>query len=284
MSIKLTLPDVDAPKKPIFSDLKTRATVGIILAVVLLLPVFAGGYWFLGLALLVGLRLVWEWVRMSDIKAGVLAYGIPLVAMAGSVWFGWHQDWGYAWGFAIGGAIAAGAERVVRGGMAWSVFGFLYMVIPTLAMVYIRGPEPWFEGSGISKMVYVIAIVAFADIFAYLTGSKFRGPKIAPKLSPNKTWSGFFGGLFGGCVAGAVAAAIIGFSPILGFFLAIPIAVFSVVGDFLESGLKRRLNVKDTGGILPGHGGFLDRLDALMFAMTVFAIVAILVPDLWPMK
>lgn len=272
-----------APKKAAFSDLKTRAVSGIILAVLLLLPVFAGGYWFLGLALLIGLRLVWEWVRMSDVPASVLAYIIPLVSMAGAVWYGWNEDWWPAWGFAIGGAIAAGIERVVRGGMAWSFFGALYMIIPVLAMVYIRGQEAWFDGQGITKMMYVIAIVAFADIFAYLTGSKFKGPKIAPKLSPNKTWSGFTGGLLGGCIAGAVAAGIIGFSPILGFFLAIPIAVFSVVGDFLESGLKRRLNVKDTGGILPGHGGFLDRLDALMLAMTVFALALILLPNLWPM-
>lgn len=282
-SIKRTLPDVTAPQKPIFTDLKTRAISGVILAVILLLPVFAGGYWFFGLSMIIGLRLVWEWVRMSDKPASVLAYVIPLVSMAGAIWYGWNEDWWPAWGFAIGGAIAAGIERVVRGGMAWSFFGALYMIIPILAMVYIRGPEVWFEGSGMSKMAYVIAIVAFADIFAYLGGSKFKGPKIAPALSPNKTWSGFTCGLLGGCTAGAVAAFIIGFNPILGFFLAVPVAIFSVIGDFLESGLKRRLNVKDTGGILPGHGGFLDRLDALMLAMVVFALTAILLPNLWPM-
>ncbi len=272
-----------AVKKVAFSDLKVRAISGIVLAVLLLLPVFAGGYWFLALALLIGLRLIWEWVRMSDKQAGAFAYIIPLLAIAGAIWFGWHENWPFAWGFAGGGALIAGLERVRRGGIMWSFMGFLYMVIPTLSMVYIRGPETWFDGQGLSKMVFVIAIVAFADIFAYLGGSKFKGPKIAPKLSPNKTWSGFTCGLVGGCVAGAIAAHIIGFNPALGFFLAVPVAIFSVVGDFLESGLKRRLNVKDTGGVLPGHGGFLDRLDALMFAMTVFALTAIFVPDLWPM-
>lgn len=270
-------------KKVAFSDLKVRAISAIILAIVLLLPLFAGGYWIMGLALVIGLRIVWEWVRMSDKPASVLAYVIPLIAMAGAIWFAWHENWYYAWGFVGGGAVLAGAERVRRGGVAWSSLGFLYMVIPIISMVFLRGQETWFSGSGLSKMAYVIAIVAFADIFAYLGGSKFRGPKIAPKLSPNKTWSGFVSGLLGGCAAGAVAAIIIGFSPVLGFFLAVPIAIMSVVGDFLESGLKRRLNVKDTGGILPGHGGILDRLDALMFAMTVFAGVLILAPNIWPM-
>ena len=268
--------------KPIFSDLKTRVIVGVLLAIVLLLPVFAGGYWFLGLALLIGLRLVQEWVRMSDKDGGAMAYLIPLAAMAGAVFCAGMGYWSYAIYIAIGGAALAGLERVRRGGLSWSLFGFLYMVIPCLAMIFIRGQSEWFDGQGLEKFMFCIAVVACADIFAYLGGSLMKGPKIAPKLSPNKTWSGFTSGLIGACIAGAIAAIVIGFNPVLGFVLAAPIAVMSVVGDFLESGLKRRLNVKDTGGILPGHGGLLDRLDALMFAMTIFAIVLLLAPNIWP--
>ena len=269
--------------KVAFSDLKTRAIVGVLLAIVLLVPIYAGGAWFLALALLIGLRFVHEWVRMSDTHAGVLAYMIPLAAIAGAVFCAGFGYWSYALTIGALGAIVAGLERARRGGLGWSFFGYLYLVIPCIAMVYIRGQSAGFDGHGLEKFMYCIAVVIFADVFAYLGGSLMKGPKIAPNLSPNKTWSGFTSGLIGACVAGAVSAALIGFSPILGFFLAMPIAVMSVVGDFLESGIKRKLNVKDTGGILPGHGGLLDRLDAVMFAMTVFAIALILMPNLWPM-
>ena len=87
--------------------------------------------------------------------------------------------------------------------------------------------------------------------------------------------------LFGG-ITGAIAASIIGFSPWHGVLLAAPIVVFSVIGDFLESGIKRHLGVKDTGRILPGHGGLLDRMDALMLASVIAVIVLLLWPNLWP--
>jgi len=139
-------------------------------------------------------------------------------------------------------------------------------------------------------IVLIIAITMLTDTFAYLVGSKLRGPKLCPKISPNKTISGAIGGLIGG-VAGAMLVYALAnlniFSGILSMynltwwhFLLIGLfgSVLGQVGDIFESFLKRRAMIKDSGNIFPGHGGMLDRIDAMTFVTTlVFVIMFIIV-------
>lgn len=126
-------------------------------------------------------------------------------------------------------------------------------------------------------VVMVWAITMLSDTFAYLVGRTFKGPKVCPKISPNKTWSGCIGGLIGG-VAGALSVwgilHVSAFSSILSIldiniwiFIAIGLigSAISQMGDFYESFLKRKAEIKDSGNLFPGHGGMLDRIDALMF-------------------
>ena len=96
-----------------------------------------------------------------------------------------------------------------------------------------------------------------------------KGPKLWPAISPNKTVSGALGGVFGGLLLGLVFALITGHPVGPWMLLAVILSVFGQFGDFVESGLKRALNVKDSGKILPGHGGVLDRFDSLMFAAPI---------------
>ena len=110
----------------------------------------------------------------------------------------------------------------------------------------------------------------------------FGGAKLAPKLSPNKTWSGFFSGQALAVVLGALFGHLVGIGWLSGVLLALPIAILSVLGDLFESGVKRTLNVKDTGGLMPGHGGLLDRLDSLMAAIVGVAIILFIFPGVWP--
>jgi len=226
---------------------------------------------------------MWEWVRMADSQPTQLAYIIPITGVAIACFYMAQKNPGLAVMTVAIAMILAMLERARRGGVLWSGLGYLYIVIPSLAIVGLRGIENGFATQGFTKLVYVILIVVAADVGAYFGGSYFKGPKMSPKLSPNKTWSGFCSGLIFGALIGGLVGHLIGLGFINGMALAIPLVILSVLGDLLESGLKRALNVKDSGDLLPGHGGVLDRLDSLMLAVLGAVVILYLAPDFWPL-
>ena len=269
------------PKKAIWKNIGPRAISAVLFAIVCIPPIYFGHYVWALFVLLLGLRLMLEWVRMSDPDGHLLAMAIPMIGLTIAI------------GYVAGGynglslltlgvtAIAAGLERIRRGGVLWSGLGSLYIAVPTVLMIALRGDVAGFS-DGLQVMLFIILVVVGADVGAYLGGSLIKGPKIAPKISPNKTWSGFFSGLVLGGLIGAVFGVLLGLSLEFSLLLAIPIVVFSVVGDFIESALKRHFNVKDTGNLMPGHGGLLDRVDGLMLAVVASALILWAVPSLWP--
>ena len=114
----------------------------------------------------------------------------------------------------------------------------------------------------------------------FLVGSAVGGPKLWPRFSPNKTWSGFVGGLLAGMIAGAAMAGWLDMGRLNAFWggvLGLAAALATMAGDLWESALKRRFGVKDAGNIIPGHGGLLDRVDGLMFAVVVVAAGRVIV-------
>jgi phosphatidate cytidylyltransferase len=142
-------------------------------------------------------------------------------------------------------------------GAAWYVGGFLYALLPALALLWIR------ERSGIELLLWVFIVTWSTDIGAYFAGRRFGRRKLAPSISPGKTVEGLYGGiaaatLLGGAWAYAthLGAALFALAPIL--------AITAQAGDLFESAIKRRAGVKDSGAWLPGHGGVLDRLDGLV--------------------
>jgi phosphatidate cytidylyltransferase len=148
--------------------------------------------------------------------------------------------------------------RIVRGwGMAWYFSGFVYALLPALALLWIR------ERAGLNLLIWVFIVTWSTDIGAYFTGRSFGKRKLAPSISPNKTVEGLFGGiiaatLFGGVwvLANDLGKPLLAFAPLL--------AIAAQGGDLFESGMKRSAGVKDSGAWLPGHGGALDRLDGLV--------------------
>ena len=136
------------------------------------------------------------------------------------------------------------------------------------------------QGPGWSVMLF--ATTWAADIAAFLVGSALKGPKLWPRFSPNKTWSGFIGGLAGAMAASvAVAASIMHLSLFGAAAIGLAGGLATMAGDLWESMLKRRFGVKDSGDLIPGHGGLLDRVDGLMFAVMVFAIARLVVHFGW---
>jgi phosphatidate cytidylyltransferase len=152
---------------------------------------------------------------------------------------------------AVGGLIFGLLAR--RGPLA---SGFIYIVVPAFALLALE----W----GWERLTFWVMIVTWTtDIFAYFAGRTIGGPKLAPRVSPNKTWAGLLGGVVGAAVIGWIAAYFFRLGGIF-LWLGAPMAVLAQGGDLFESWVKRRAGVKDSGSILPGHGGLLDRLDGLL--------------------
>ena len=139
-------------------------------------------------------------------------------------------------------------------------------------------------------ILLVFAITMLTDSFAYLIGRAFKGPKLAPHISPNKTISGGIGGLLGGMAGSMLVYALVANVPMWAdllqtynlawwhfLILGLVASVFSQCGDLFESKLKRIANVKDSGAIFPGHGGMLDRIDAMTFCVVVIYITSIII-------
>ena len=270
-------------KKPVFKNVGVRAATALLFAAICIPPLYFGGWPWAVLVALLGGRMMWEWVRMSDSVPTRLAYIIPIVGVVIACFYMAQKNLGFAVITVAIAALLAAIERARRGGLLWAGLGYLYIVIPSIAIVALRGVENGFITEGFTKLIYVILIVVAADVGAYFGGSYFKGPKLSPKLSPNKTWSGFCSGLGFGAVVGGTVGLIIGLGFPLGFGLAIPIVILSVLGDLLESGLKRSLDVKDAGDLLPGHGGVLDRLDSLMLAVLGAVALFHFAPNFWPL-
>ena len=150
--------------------------------------------------------------------------------------------------------------RMVRGwGVRWYASGFVYALLPALALLWIRERD----AHGLELLVWTFIVTWATDIGAYFAGRSFGNRKLAPSVSPNKTVEGLYGGI--------VAAALVGGAWVLATGLGKPLiilapllAIAAQAGDLFESGMKRRAGVKDSGTWLPGHGGILDRLDGLV--------------------
>jgi phosphatidate cytidylyltransferase len=255
-------------------DFWVRLVSALILVTVTLVCSILGGVWFALLVALATAAMAREWVRMSDRKAKLGAYAFAMAGMMVPIYFAFSAQWRWAILSVVLVTIIAAFERAGRGKFWRAVGGLLYIGFAVLAILYIR------TGSqGLNHLLYLFAVVWAADSAAYLVGSQVRGPKLWPSISPNKTWSGFAAGILFGIVAGSIMARFTGFHGGFGLeLLSAILAIISVGGDLLSSWLKRRFGVKDTGTSIPGHGGVLDRLDALLATSMALAAFMLFFP------
>ena len=158
-----------------------------------------------------------------------------------------------------------------KGARFMSAAGVFYIGVPGVLALWLRQDD----NGGILAILFVLVVVAAHDTFAMATGKLFGGPRLWPSLSRNKTWSGVVGGLLASSVAGYIFALSLSGEANSSWIasLGLLLGLAGLIGDLVESAFKRRYNIRHASGVVPGHGGLLDRLDGLLTAITLAAII-----------
>jgi phosphatidate cytidylyltransferase len=248
-----------------WSDLRARIISGLVLASAGVAAAWFGGPWLAGACGAAVVAMSYEWARMSEPQALTPAFMFSLAGSLGAVMFSSWQylGLGVVW-LGVCAALSATRRRSLTG-ILETAGGAIYIGLPAAVFLWLRnrGPE------GLETILALFAIIWASDIFAYFGGKLIGGPKIARGLSPNKTWSGIIAGTLAGALVGLGCGYLFHAGAelrVAWFVIGALIAVTGLMGDLIESFLKRRFGVKDASKLIPGHGGVLDRIDSLMAA------------------
>jgi len=253
------------------NELALRVASAIALIAVSLLLTWAGLWTFAALVLLCSMVVTWEWGRLvrGESLGPVLFSNGAAIAVALVLTASGMPIFGLA-ALAVG-AVAVALLARSEPMPAWSIAGVIYLGLPAVCLIYLRSDAAY----GWLAILFVFLVVWFADVGAYAIGRLIGGPRLAPRISPNKTWSGAVAGL----VASGAAAFGLGYwmggtAPVLLALVGVGLSAISQLGDLAESSVKRSFDVKDASNLIPGHGGMLDRLDALLFASVAAGLLA----------
>ncbi len=255
-----------------WSDLGLRSLSAAVLIPAVIADVWVGGAWFSLLVALLGVLVAFEWTnivhRQDPLQfalhalAALCAVLLPLTAGLAAALAAIAVLW----------IASAALATYQEGAGVWRFLGVPYASIPAIALMLLRNDAEM----GALAILWVMVTVWAADTLAYFAGRIIGGPKLAPVLSPKKTWAGL-----GGAIAGSAAASVI-FTSIAGLggiaalaLLAGGLAVVEQGGDLFKSAMKRHYGVKDSGRIIPGHGGIIDRVDGLMAVAVAAAIIGL---------
>jgi phosphatidate cytidylyltransferase len=254
-------------------ELKQRVLSGVVLGLAVLALTWVGGVPFKLFAALLAVLIYVEWTTIVRARALSLpAYVVGWAAMAATVVFTVLGAGQFAVAAIMAGTLAVAIIAYATGGAVWLGLGVLYAGFSGLAIAEIRDDT----ALGLIGMAFVFAVVWATDILAYFCGRAIGGRKLAPKISPGKTWSGAVFGMFAGVAAGtAVALFTLERGGMWIPVLAAILSIASQAGDLFESWMKRRYAVKDSGRLIPGHGGVMDRVDGLVFAAFAAFLIAV---------
>jgi phosphatidate cytidylyltransferase len=269
------------PAKRFWSNLGVRAVSAVVLAAVAIAAVWFGGELFLLVLSVSTALLAIEWGGMSASRAPLRVSLTIMVGILAALFAAYLGHYYTAWVLVAVAALVAGlVARGIAERPELAAYGVVYLAPAIIALWWLRAHDPDY-GRGWTTLL--LAVTWAADIGAFLVGSWLKGPKLWPRLSPKKTWAGFLGGLAFAVVAAMAVRQISSLHEVEGS-VTLPIAagiglaggLATMAGDLWESMLKRRFGVKDSGDLIPGHGGLMDRVDGLMFAIMVVAAIRML--------
>lgn len=272
----MTTPDGPPAHNPqsrrrLWSDLGPRLASAIVMIILTATALYLGGYIFAAVVGAVFAGAYREWENMIT-RAPLTPANMALIGLVGLSGLAFPLAGPFASMGIIG--IAVVIALAMRGEwMIWRIIGLLIYGAIIIAALAMRGDSM----AGVWAGIYLGTVVWMTDSAAFFTGRQIGGEKLAPAISPSKTWSGALGGLALGTGAGLLAWSLLTPSPWwIGLVLSMTISILGQLGDLGESAIKRHFRIKDSGDIIPGHGGLMDRLDSLTFGVLLVLLVGAL--------
>lgn len=266
--------DPASPSRPFWpqrNELSLRVTSGLVLALLAIGTVVLGGWPFAVFWSLAAIGVLWEWTTLivGGERRSVLMTGVASLVLALGLMISSHLLAAVivlAMG-TLGAAVLAPSERRI-----WAAGGIPYAGALAMAPILLRSDV----GYGSLALIFLFAVVWATDIAAYFVGRAVGGPKLMPRVSPNKTWSGAIGGTLAAIAAAFVVAHEAALTSLFAIAtIAVVLSALAQAGDLFESFLKRRFGAKDSGHLIPGHGGLMDRLDGFFTASVAAALIGL---------
>ena len=252
------------------SGLMMRVVSALVMLPIAIFIILNGGMPYFIFVSLLAVLILYEWNGICEGKAlnVVFVFQVIIVLLLS---YSVHREIYFAlYVYLVPFVLCLMAVIFLKMKLPFALLGLIYALLPALSLIWLRLSS----GQGGWVVLWMMIIVWSMDTGAYFAGKSIGGPKMSPKISPNKTWAGLIGGALTAVVFGSIAAYYfdLGYS---WFFLvpaAAALAIWSQIGDLAESALKRYFNVKDSGAIIPGHGGIMDRVDGVVFAAPAVAL------------
>jgi phosphatidate cytidylyltransferase len=256
---------------PKWRDLSVRVASAVVLIPIVLAVTWAGSIWFaLLVASMAGFMAI-EWAKLVH-QSNPIQLALHFIAAIAAALL---PDFAGP-AFALWCTAAAWGASLLHRGLTdrphtlWSIVGVPYIALSALSVILLRNDSHF----GLIAVYWLLFVVWGADTLAYFAGRTIGGPKLMPAVSPRKTWAGLAGAIAGGALCSALFAWVAGLNSVAWLFgIGALMAVVEQAGDLFESALKRKAGVKDSSALIPGHGGMLDRVDGLVAAGIVAALI-----------
>lgn len=253
-------------------DWITRPLFGIVLAGIAILALSYSPNFFAGLVVAITILAAYEWHRMvsaGNSYGAQIALTAATAAIAVVVLLSIRDGWSALAIILIGACAAALLARHRGQNPVWQALGVVYLGLPALALVSLRA----FPNRGAQIIIGLFLIVWATDTGALIFGKLIGGPRLAPRLSPAKTWAGTIGGSATAALIFGCYIWLLGGTPWIAALFAFFFSAIAHAGDLFESFVKRHFGLKDSGALIPGHGGVLDRMDSTLFASAALAVL-----------
>lgn len=254
-------------------DWVTRPVFGVLLMAAVIFAIFTDRPWLELVVAVAALLAAREWHRM----VGRGRFIVELVATTAIIWLAlgafllWPRSAGPVAILGAGTLAVFAIAAIRRNHPLWNAGGVLYLGIPSLSLIALRD----FSAHGAWVLIALFLVVWATDTGALVCGNLIGGPKIAPALSPNKTWAGTIGGIVAAAAVLAAFIAIFGGDAVVAASYGAGLGVVAHAGDLFESWVKRHFDLKDSGSMIPGHGGVLDRIDSTLAAVFALAVAVL---------